>query len=439
MVTAQGSSPNTRRKFLKTTLAAGVSPLVLPGLLRGQGAPSHQVTLGCIGMGGHGTNYNLKNFLGFGDCRVLAVCDAFRDRTEKAAALVDEAYGTADCHRVDDFREVMADPAIDAVVISTPDHWHVPMAVMALEAGKHVFCEKPTYCIGEGRELAAAVQRSGKIFATGLEDRSVIYYHKMVEWLRNGALGDLYHIDVTLPSGQINPAEAPAPVPEGLNWEMWLGPAPFHPYTPTRTGWLNWRYIRDYSTGVLTDWGAHLCDTAQLAADDPHGCPVEVKGWGGPVPAGSQSDIPAEYEVHYRYGNGVTLTVKNAVGEASLGAKASIRLLGSKGWVANTGWRGQFSASDEAILRTRYAPEESKFWPLPQGEHRNFLDAILAGEEPTYPAETLHQLSATLHMGLIAIDLGRVLRWDPVKETFISDAEANRRIGRTLREDWRRA
>jgi predicted dehydrogenase len=200
---------------------------------------------------------------------------------------------------------------------------------------------------------------------------------------------------------------------------------------------MNWRMIRDYSTGMITDWGTHIVDTAQLAANDPQGWPVEVKAWGQPVTPGAQTDIPAVFEVHYRYGNGVTLSVKSGE-KTELGSNAYVRLLGAKGWISITGWRGKFAASDPAILQIKYGAGESRHWSLPPGEHRNFLDAIRSGTPPTYTAETIHRLCAPLHAGLIAMDLGRPLRWDPRKEEFIGDAEANRRTQRTLREDWKR-
>jgi predicted dehydrogenase len=428
-----------RRGFLKAVLAAGAAPLVVPSRLLGTDAPSKQITLGCIGLGPQGTRMNLASFLALKECRVLAVCDVMRERMESAAAQTDQTYQDTACRRVDDFREVLADPALDAVVISTPDHWHVPMSLMALQAGKHVFCEKPTYTIGEGRQLADAVRRSGKIFQTGLEDRSVEHYHKLVEWQRNGAIGDLQHAEVTLPQGSIHPYEDEAPVPEGFNWQMWLGPAPWHAYTPTRTQSMHWRYIRDYSTGMLTDWGTHLVDTAQLAVNDPEVCPVEVKGTCENVPEKSQSDIPAIFEVHYKYGNGITVRVKTVDQKGGLVDGAAIRLVGSMGWVEVNGWRGQIGASDPQILRTKYAPGESKHWPRPPSEQRNFLDCLRSGKETTYTADTLHKLCTTLHMGLISMDLGRKLQWDPKRERFVNDDEANARIARQPARDWVKA
>lgn len=436
MSLASRSNVPTRRSFLASMLAAGTAPLVLPGRLFSQTAPSRQLTLGCIGLGGQGMGVNMKQFLSEDDCRIVAVCDVFRERTQKAADTVNQHYGTAGCRRVDDFRAIISDPSIDAVVISTPDHWHVPMSLLALAAGKHVFCEKPTYTIGEGRDLIKAVKRSGLVFQGGIEDRSVAHYHRIIEWVRNGAIGDLYHVDVTLPAGMLHPQEPESPVPAGLNWNLWLGPAPSHAYTETRTQAMHWRFIRDYSTGMLTDWGTHLVDTAQLAVNDPLVTPVDVRAWGEPVPENMQSNIPARFDVHYRYGNGMTLRVRSGEGGESLGRQVSLRLLGSKGWIAINGWRGQFSASDPAILRLKYRPEESRYIPLPPSEQRNFLDCVRSRAKPTYDVETLHHLCVTLHAGLIAMDLGRPLRWDHANETFGADIEANQRLHVKPRADW---
>lgn len=413
--------------------------MVVKSSLLGSSAPSKKITLGFIGMGGQGVGLNLKSFLNEEDCRCLVVCDAYLNRARDSKKLVDDQYGNSDCRAVQDFREVINDPSLDAIVISTPDHWHTTMSLMGLEAGKHVFCEKPTFTIAEGRVLANAVKKSGKVFQTGLEDRSLTHYHRMVEWVRNGAIGDLHHMDVALPEGYIRPWEPESTVPTDLNWNLWLGPAPWHPFTATRTEAMHWRYIRDYSTGIITDWGAHLCDTAQFAANDPHQCALQVKGSAVPLEGKLQSDIPARYDLHYRYSNGITMHVHNMSNEEGMGKNAYIRFYGSKGWVSVTGWRGQFDASDPAILRKKYDPKTSKHYPLPKREHPNFLDCIRSGKETTYPAETLHQLSTTLHMGVIAADLGRGLTWDHKKERFVDDAEANSRLSVQQRDDWKRA
>ena len=199
----------SRRAFLKEgCLAAGAAvafPTILPSSVLGENAPSKRITLGFIGMGAQGTQVNLKMFLNEADAQVLAVCDAYKSRADTAADMVNKRYGTTDCKVYQDFRKIIEDPSIDAVVVSTPDHWHVPMSMMALQAGKDVFCEKPTHSIHEGAELVREVEKRGAVFQAGIEDRSIIHFHKMVEWARNGALGTLARVDVTLPKGTVFP------------------------------------------------------------------------------------------------------------------------------------------------------------------------------------------------------------------------------------------
>jgi predicted dehydrogenase len=416
-------------------LAAGAAPMFIPARLLGQHAPSKRITLGCIGMGSQGTRANLRAFLNEDGAKVLAVCDVFASRRESARRLVNTEYKSSDCASVEDFREILARKDIDAVVISTPDHWHVPMSLLALAAGKDVFSEKPTHTIAEGRQLRNAVKQRKAIFQMGLEDRSLVHFHKMIELVRNDAIGRVRHVAVSLPCGIAHPKEAPAPVPAGLNYELFLGPAPFHPYTPNRTAKMHWRMIRDYGTGSLVDWGSHLVDTAQLAANDPAVCPVDVKGT-GVIPQGAESDVPVSFDLHYRYANGVTMAVKSGDSPDGDGRSASIRIEGTTGWIERTPWSGPLRAHDDSILHTKYAPGISKFWPLPKSEQRNFLDCVKSRAPTTYTEDTMHLLHVTLHLGLIAITLGRPLRWDPSKEQFIDDAEANALQTRPRRNDW---
>lgn len=426
--------PLSRRAFLKSglagALAAGVAPQFVPARVLGQHAPSKRVTLGFIGVGTHGVAVNLMSFLQETDCQVLAVCDVFGSRREHARNVVNQHYGNTDCRAIADFREVIGRSDLDAVVISTPDHWHVTMALMALEAGKKVFCEKPTLTIAEGRRLAEAVKQRGLLFATGLEDRSVIYYHMMAEAVRNGAIGRLERIRVGLPEKPIFPNEAPVPVPADLNYELWLGPAPFRPYTPSLTDAQVWRQIHDFSGGTLTDWGAHLVDTAQVGNFAENSSPVAVEGE-GTVPPDSLNTVPQRYRLSYRYANGVALEV--------VSGEISIRFEGTEGWIGNKGWRGPLEASDPAILRRKYDPKTTKLWPRPPAEQRDFLDCIQTGRSPMYTAEALHRLSTTLHLGSIAMQLGRPLRWDPAAETFLDDPQANALRTRPQRSEWRQA
>lgn len=422
----------TRRSFIKSglsaVLASGVAPHFVPARLLGADAPSKKVTLGCIGVGKHGLGVNLRSFLQEDDCRIIAVCDTYKSRMAIAAKEVNKAYKSEDCAQIWDFRELLARKDIDAAVISTPDHWHVTMSLMALEAGKQVFSEKPTLTIAEGRALADAFAKSDKVFATGLEDRSVIYYHKMAEIVRNGGIGKLERIIVGLPTKPIFPKEDPVPVPEDFNFELWLGPAPFRPYSPSLTNDQVWRQIRDFSGGSLTDWGAHLMDTAQVANLAENSGPVAVQGK-GIIPPDSINTVPREYELHYTYANGVTMEVR--------ADKPSIRFEGSTGWVGNSNWSAPLEASDKAILLKQYDPATSKLWPRPPREHRNFLDAIHTGKPATYTAEGLHRLSTAMHIGAIAMELDKPLHWDPKAEAF-DDDKANALRQRPKRDDWKK-
>lgn len=424
--------PSTRRSFIRSGLAgiaaAGAAPAFIPARLLGADAPSGKVTLGCIGVGAHGFAVNLKQFLQEDDCRVVAVCDVHAGRRQRGREAVDEKYGGKGCAEIADFRQVLARPDIDAVVISTPDHWHVTMALMALDAGKRVFCEKPTLTIAEGRALARAVAEKRLLFATGLEDRSVIQYYKMAEVVRNGGIGRLRRVRVGLPVKPIFPKEEPVPVPAGLDWEMWVGPAPFRPYTASLTEPQVWRQIRDFSGGSLTDWGAHLVDTAQVANFAEDTSPVAVRG-AGVIPPNSVNTVPQTYEITYTYANGVVLEVKSD--------QPSIRLEGDAGWVGNKGWLGRLEAHDLDVFRRTYDPASSKIWRKRPHEHRDFLDCFRNGQPPMYTAEALHRLSTTLHLGAIAMELGRPLKWDPKQEEF-DDPAANALRSRPTRNDWRR-
>jgi len=422
----------TRRRMLGRMagiVGAGMAPMVVPSRIFGAGAPSNQITLGFIGVGGHGHSYNLRSFLVLEDARAVAVCDVFASRRKAAKETVDKHYGDHACRQYADFRELLAQKDIDAVCISTPDHWHVPISLSALEAGKDVMCEKPTLTIAEGRTLVDTVARHKAVFQIGLEDRSVIYYHKMAELARNGALGTLKTIYVKLPAGTAYPKEDPAPVPDDLDWDMWLGPAPFSPYTPNRTGAMQWRQVRDYSGGMLTDWGAHLVDTAQVANFADLGGPTEVEGE-GVIPENSMATTHVKFNLRYRYANGVLMQVESG--------GVAIRFEGTDGWVGNNGWRGPLEGSSQDLLRQKFPAETNKMWPMPPSEHRNFLDCVKSRQPTTYTAEAAHRLSTALHVGNIALELGRKVTWDPQSESFPGDEAANALRSRVAREDWKK-
>ena len=418
----------TRRQFVQIGAFAAVAPTIIPARVLGADAPSKKITIGFIGTGDHGTNWNLRRYLKLQDSRVLFVCDVDETRKEFAKEQVDAAYKNKDCAMAKDFREVLARPDIDAVMISTPDHWHTLISLMALRAGKDVQCEKPTLTIDEGKLLIETVRKHQKVFQTSTEDRSLPVYHRMAELVRNGRVGKLQRIEVILPKQPGNAGDpTPKPVPPELDYEMWLGPAPFAPYTPQRVH-FNFRWIWDYSGGIICDWGAHLFDTAQWGNNTERSGPVEVEGTGTFWEGGLYNTVK-DYDVTYRYANGVVMTCKPG--------DPSIKFIGTDGWVGNRGWIGKLEASNPEILNSKIGPSELHLFTNPEGEHRDFLDCVKSRKDPYFPVDIGHRVSSVCHLANIALKLKRKLKWDPEKEEFVNDAEANAMRTRTLRSPWK--
>jgi len=423
----------SRRGFLKHAGACGVAlaaPAIIPARVFGLGwraAPGNRVTIGMIGVGSHGVARNLRGFLAQPDAQIVAVCDVDGGRCRKAQELVNKAYGNNDCATYRDFRDILARSDVDAVMISTPDHWHVPIALMAIRAGKDVCCEKPTLTIEEGRIVSDVVKQTGAIFQTSTEDRSLIVYHRMAELVRNKRIGKLQVIRVGLPGARqaIVPA-TPEPVPADFDYEMWLGPAPVAPYCAARCH-FNFRWIYDYSGGMLSDWGMHLFDTAQWANDTEHTGPISVAGH-GEFPSEGLYNTASMFHLEYTYANGV----KMFVDDGSVG----LRFEGTEGWVGNKGWIGPLEASSPEILKSRIGPNEINLATCFGGEHRNFLDCVKSRRACYFPAEIGHRCATVCHIGNAAMLLGRKLRWDPVKEEYPDDATANRLRSRAMRAPW---
>jgi myo-inositol 2-dehydrogenase / D-chiro-inositol 1-dehydrogenase len=417
-----------RRHFLGQSAAVLGFPTIIPSRVLGENAPSKRINVGFIGVGDHGFGVNLSAYLAQPDARVLAVCDVDSQRMRRAKRTVDQRYGNGDCAVYGDFREILARPDIDAVMISTPDHWHTLMSVMAMRAGKDVQCEKPTLTIDEGKILVAEARRLGKVFQTSTEDRAVPVYHRMAELVRNGRIGKLQKIEVVLPAHPVHPGNAtPEPVPDHLDYDLWLGPAPDAPYTRDRVHY-NFRWIEDYSGGIICDWGTHLFDTAQWANDTEHSGPVEIEGTGNFWEGGLFNTVK-DYDLTFGYANGVVMTCKHG------GAK--IKFIGSEGWVGNSEWRGSLEASSRKILDSVIGPEEIRLYTNPAGEHRDFLDCVKSRKDPYFPVDIGHRVSTVCHLGNIAIKLGRKLEWDPVAEKFPNDDQAGAMCAvRPMRGPW---
>lgn len=405
-----------RRQFIQKSSAASLAataPMVLSSSLFGQAAPSRQITLGFIGMGPQGTNINLGNFLEHPNARAVAVCDCKLSRALNAKKIVDEKYGNKDCVVYQDFREIISRQDIDAVVISTPDHWHVPMSLMAMHAGKHVFSEKPTLTLTEGRELVDEAKKRGIVFQWGIEDRALTKYWMLAGLARTGAIGEVHSVECCQPFKPLYKVEDPVPVPDDLDWNLWLGPARWEDYTENVTNGQRWRQCIHYSGGSLTDWGAHLCDTAQVGIGMDDSGPEEVLGTSTEQPRDSYVTAPSGYDVLYRYSNKATIRVRDTA------RRISIRFEGTEGWIMCEKWNGELSASDMNLFRNRDFARDPNFWPQPDREQKEFIDVLLNGGKTSYHAEAGHRLASMLHLGHIAIRSGEVVKWNPKGEQFL--------------------
>ncbi len=417
-----------RRVFIRNLgiAAAGASVISLATGCK-ERYPNDRINIGMIGTGSHGTLWNLKGFLKYPElCRVVAVCDVSMSRATNAKNIVDDAYKTKDCKVYQDFRELLEDKSIDAVMISTPDHWHVPISIMAALKGKHVCCEKPTLTIDEGRLLCDVINKTGVVYQVGVEDRFVPVYHKMAEVALNGRFGALKHIEISLPVTPLptEGLEVTTP-PQDLDFDLWLGPALEIPFIYSRT-FFHFRWHDAFSGGLVTDWGAHYCDTAQLITGTDNSGPTEV------TPAGETLyyndgifNTAYQFDLHYKYANNITMRVKSG--------NASIRLEGDEGWVESVGWRGELAASNDKILDLT---EKKVFVPTASDEHVDFLESIKTGTKTIYPAEVGHRTSTLLHFGNIALKLNRKVEWDPLNESFVNDPQAEKFRKRKMREMW---
>lgn len=398
-------------------------PTLIPACAKGA---NDKITIGMIGTGEHGILRNLKNFLDIKDqCQVVAVCDVDKGRMLKAKKTV----GDAGCKTYGDFRDILARKDIDAVQISTPDHWHVHQSIMALQAGKDVISEKPTWTIDLGRKLADVLSKTDRIFATSLEDRSLEPYYRMAQLVRNGHIGKVKRIRVGLPgehSIRVYKDTSIQPVPKDFDWDMWLGPAPYSEYSPGKTH-FNFRWCNDYSVGSIADWGAHLIDNAQWCMGTEKSGPVEV--WGkGSMPSEGYYNTFNKYKLTYTYENGVPMEVH--------GNSIELYVEGSDGWLLVQGWNKPLQASNPELLQLDLSKEKVQLYTA-KNEQVNFIECIKSRKEPYHPAEDMHRTATIAHMGHIAMKLDRKLQWDPVKEEFLNDPEANAMRSREERDPWR--
>ncbi len=416
-------------------------PAIVPARVLGQTAPSNRITIGMIGMGRQAFYSNVKSFLHAPDTQVVAVCDVDAWRLNNAREAVAKYYGKerADgklkgCATYTDFRELLSRSDIDAVMISTPDHWHVPMAIAAAQAGKDICCEKPlTLSIAEGRALSDTVRRYNRVFRTDSEFRSISCFQKACELVLNGRIGKVHTIRTGVPAGDVAGTPQPEmPVPEELDYDSWLGPAPVAPYTEHRVhprhsydrpGWMR---VQDYCEGMITNWGAHLNDIAQWGNGTERTGPIEVEA-AGECPRDGLWNVLLSFEVRYKFANGVELLYDIS--------RPYVRFEGSDGWVEADYSTRSLKAHPESMLKAPIGANEIHL-PL-KDEKRDFIDAIKTRGQTLADAEVGHRTTSLCQLGHIAIKVGRKLRWDPDAERFINDDGANRLLSRPMRSPWR--
>ena len=417
----------SRRAFLAA--GAGFSLFnIVPASVLGADAPSNRVAMALIGAGNMGMG-NMRAFLAMPDVRVLAVCDVNRAKRENGKAEVDKRYGDRACATYRDFRDVCMRDDVDAVIVATPDHWHAVIGVYAANCGKDIYGEKPfSHDLREGRALVRAVERNGRVWQTGSWQRSRGEMRRAVELVRNGRIGKIARVEVGLPSGGRGPAATPgAPVPDGLDWDMWVGPAPERPFEGVYD-W-HWRWVSDWGGGQLMDWIGHHGDIAQWGLGTDLSGPVSFEG-SAPDDREGIYDTPKSYKIECEYANGVKMTVAND----GNGVKMGTKWIGENGeWV----WvnRGQFDASSRALRGSRIEAGEIRL--KSPGHQREFIDCVKSRAATLTPAEIAHRSASIGHLCRAAIATGRKIAWDPAKERIVGDAAADRLLERPLRAPWK--
>jgi predicted dehydrogenase len=426
--------------------ASSAVPMIAPSRLFGADAPSNKITLGFIGVGWQGGS-NLGAFLGEDMCRVVAICDVDEGHLKKAIESVNKRYGNQDCKGYKDFRELLARKDIDAVCISTPDHWHSIPAIAAANAGKDIFCEKPlSHTLNEGIAMVNAVQKNNRIWQTGSWQRSQGQFRWAAQIVQNGFLGKVTHVEVGLPDGhrdfgKTGNDKPNGPVPEGLDYELWTGPAQMMPFNPCRLH-KNWRWNYNTGGGQLMDWIGHHCDIAHWGLANPKfGCgpddavgPLEVSATAEYPDKNAVWNTATKFRIDCKYPNDVQVVIAGGHGDIKGGAK----------WIGPNGWvrvdRGTIEASDKQFIRDIQDREKKgdldiKLYKSP-GHMREFLDSIKSRKRTLTPVEIAHRSQTPGHLGHIAATTGRKIKWDSVQQVIVDDVDATKMLSKKMREPW---
>lgn len=426
------SSKLTRRQFLRRSAAAAALPMIVPGSvlgLNGAVAPSNRIVFGGIGIGNRARAI-LPNFLGFKELQFVAVSDCRADRLASAKELVDNHYGNKDCKTCPDFREILARKDVDAVFIATGNRWHGLGSIYAARAGKDIYCEKPvTLTIAEGRALVETCRRYGTIYQAGTQRRSTASYRFAADKVRQGKIGRLHTVEMQVWAGVGVPHEKTTPVPEGWDYDTWLGQTPWHPFVPGRVN--SWQYFWDTAEGMVADMGCHYTDQLQwvLGTDDTG--PVEFDSQGElPDPAKYCSDAPITAKMRAQYANGVTAMMYQR-GEFK---NRYIRYIGDEGWIQVDDDTDIVTASQKSILELKESGTVG--WGDASDHVRNLLASIRSRRPTVCHPEIAHRAMTICQGWNISLRLGRKLKWDPATERF-DDSDANRMLYREPRAPWR--
>ena len=428
----------TRRRLLTGATRVGAvaaAPMFIPASALGRGgavAPSNRVTLGGLGIGSRGTA-DLKSFLAQPDVQFLAICDVRNERREAIKSMADQKYGNSDCAMYSDQDELWARKDIDAVLIATGDRWHTVLSILTAKAGKDVYCEKPcSTTIAQSRALADTFQSLGRIYQAGTQRRNGVNFKQAYDLARSGKLGKLTVLHAEAgPGDRWPPATThawlpaePEPAKQVCDWDRWLGPAPWRPFNSAYIKGA-WRGYFDFHGGGILEWGSHTADLCQWVAGTDDTAPVEYE------PHGVGSITP--YSIECRYANGLTLRLRDN-GFLGLGT-CHIRYEGTEGWVETAD--SQKIAVSDNLKGITFEPAAPELKDPTTNHVRDFVDCVKSRKQPQANAMAAAQTHIACHAAYIAFQLGRKLQFDPARDLFINDEEANRMRSRALREPWR--
>lgn len=435
---------SNRRTFIRNTAIGAIGtmaiPTIIPSNVLGNTSPSNRINVAMIGCGRQMVKPNIPQMLNSKKSQIVAVCDVDTWRLGNAQKQVNDHYSKErgrnfkGCKAYDDFRELIQDKNIDAVMISTPDHWHVPMAIEAARAGKHISLEKPiSTCIEHGRKLVEAIKKHKVITRNDSEFRTLPKISRAVELVRNGRIGKIQRIYVAVPQELNGAALQPQlnmPVPVELNYDMWLGPAWEAPYTEKRVhaqkayGRPGWMRVDSYCNGMISNWGAHLMGIAQWGNNSEYTGPVSVEG-NGDFDKGLWNTLN-RFDIRYEYASGVELFYKIE--------RPFVRFEGSEGWI-EIEYPDKLTASSQAILDSEIGINELQIRDLPS-DKEDFLSSIKAGKQTLEPLETAHRTISMCQLGLISIETGSKLSWNPETEEIYNDNAATALLDIPIRDKY---